>query len=110
MCCKKTTHGAKFYHKIWGRVNKNFCTNFWCCIFATWRRFYHVKSGRVKKNFINFSVCCAGATHGAKFYHGKIFLSIGAFPMLQAYHSLAGRTKFYDHTKIPASLCRTPRA
>jgi len=30
--------------------------------------------------------------------------------MLPAYHSLAGRTKFYDRTKIPASICRTPRA
>jgi hypothetical protein len=29
--------------------------------------------------------------------------------MLQAYHSLAGRYKFQDYTKIPASICRTPR-
>jgi len=27
--------------------------------------------------------------------------------MLQAYHSLAGRYKFQDRYKIPASICRT---
>jgi hypothetical protein len=83
MCCKKTTHGAKIITYNFGPRQEKFYKFFGVLRWRnTWRRFYHQKN----------------------------FLSIETFPMLQKYHHLAGRYKFQDHTKIPATMCRTPRA
>ena len=68
------------------------------------------KIGARQEKFYKFFDVLRKRNTWRRFYHGKIFLSIGTFPMLQKYHHLAGRSKIQDRYKIPASICRTPRA